>query len=217
MLKKFMDRYPMLKTALREVRHRPGWYSDSYDELEELFQWTEDPWNFQKSKYEQDRLQALLDHVKLYPHESILEVGCAEGIMTAELCKIAPHVVAIDVSPTAIARAKLRCPTVTFLQTSLHDFSWESKFDLVICAETLYYIRDVPPAIDKLSRLGKFCLVSYIHRETKQLDPYFRQMPLTSFQSFEKSYWFWKRAMSIAIWENNDNPFYFQRNSDDLT
>ncbi len=203
MVKKILNRYPALKTAWREVFHRPRWYGDKFHELEQLFQWSEDPWNFERSRYEQERLRVLLDHVKQYPHEKILEVGCAEGIFTAELNKIAKEVVAIDVSPTALARAKRRCPEVTFLLTNLQEFTWDSQFDIVICAETLYYIKDVAAAIQKLTSLGKYCLVSYGQSKTKRLDPYISRVPLLEYEKFEKSYWLWKRAMNIAVWENN--------------
>jgi len=156
------------------------------------------------------QLQFLLQIVQQYPHDTVLEVGCAEGLFTSELAKIAKEVIAIDLSPTALSRAKQRCPGTTFLHKNLHDFTSDRKFDLVICSETLYYINDVVGAIDKLTSLGKHCLVSYIHREAKHLDSYFIQMPLAQYTRFEKTYWLWKRAMIVAVWENNGSTFYFK-------
>lgn len=210
MLRKILNRYPALKTVGRELLYRPSWYKDSHDELEQLFRWSDDPWNFESSQYEQDRLQFLSEIVKRYSHETILEVGCAEGVFTERLYGLSKQVVAIDVSPTALARAKQRCPEVMFFQKSLQEFSWTHKFDMVVCSETLYYIKDVAEAIDKLTSLGKYCMVSYVHRETKNLDPYFFQMPLVAYERFEKSYWLWNHAMSVAVWENNGSPFYFK-------
>ena len=186
---------------LRELFHRPRWYADTPDEFERLFRWSQDPWNFEASSYERRRLQGLLEIVKQYPHDTILEVGCAEGVFTSELSKIAKRVVAIDVSPTALARAKQRCKDVTFVQSSLQDFQWDSRFDLVVCAETLYYVKDVPEAIQHLSNLGSYCLVSYIDREIKNLDSYFLQMPLLKFERFQHTYWIWKRYARIIVWE----------------
>lgn len=209
MKENMFTRFPVLKTTWRELFYRPKWYVNGYDELERLFQWSEDPWNFRSSQYEKDRLHFLLEVIKRYPHDTILEVGCAEGVFTSQLRNLGKQVVAIDVSPTALSRAKRHCPDVSFIHQSLQDFSSATKFDLVVCAETLYYMKDVPDAIDKLSRLGKHCVVSYVHRETKNLDPYFLQMPLTAYERFEKSYGLWNRAMSVAVWENNGSPFYF--------
>ena len=207
MPRKFLNRFPLLKTIWRELFYRPAWYSDGEDDFERLFKWSDDPWNFQQSRYERERLQFLLQIVQQYPHASILEIGCAEGLFTSELSKISKEVVAIDVSPTALVRSKQRCPDVTFLHTSLENFSSDRKYDMVICSETLYYISDVAGAIDKLSSLGDYCLVSYIHRESKNLDSYFIQMPLTQYTIFEKPYWFWKRSMKVAVWKNNGSGF----------
>lgn len=190
------------KALLRELSHSPRWYADSPDEFERLFRWSPDPWNFEVSPYERRRLQGLLDIVKQYPHESILEVGCAEGVFTSELSKIAKHVVAIDVSPTALARAKQRCKDVAFIQSSLQDFHWDSRFDLVVCAETLYYVKEVAQAIQQLSNLGRYCLVSYIGREMKNLDSYFLKMPCLKFERFQYSHWLIKRSARIVVWEN---------------
>lgn len=201
------NRLPLLKTIWREMFYRPRWYRDSQDDLERLFQWSEDPWNFENSRYERERLQFLLQIVQQYPHDTVLEVGCAEGLFTSELSKISKEVVAIDVSPTALVRSKQRCPDVTFLHTSLENFSSDRKYDLVICSETLYYISDVAGAIEKLSSLGNYCLVSYIHREAKNLDSYFFQMPLAQYSRFEKGSWFWKRSMKVAVWKNDGSGF----------
>ena len=199
----FPFEFPLMKTIWREICYRPRWYADSYTELERLFKWSEDPWNFQSSSYERERLQVLLRVVQRYPHNSVLEVGCGEGVFTRELTKISKQVVGIDISPTALGRAKRRCPTTTFLNVRVEDFEWHSKFDMVICAETLYYIKNVDAAIEKLRGLGRFSIVSYIHRESRTLDPYVMQMPLIEFTRFQKSYWFWKRMMTVALWENN--------------
>lgn len=216
MTKKILTRYPVLKTAWRELLYRPQWYGDTFDEFERLFRWSADPWNFETSRYEQERLQCLLGIVQQYPHDTVLEVGCAEGLFTSQLTKIAKDVVAIDVSPTALSRAKQRCPGTTFLHKSLQEFSSDCKFDLVVCSETLYYINDVEGAIDKLTSLGRHCLVSYIHREARTLDSFFLRMPLVQYTRFEKAYWLWKRAMNVAVWENNGSTFYFKHDEHGL-
>lgn len=131
MLIELFDKLPVIKSALRELFYRPSWYSDRHHEFERLFQWTKDPWNFERSRFEQERMQSLFETIKTLPHETILEVGCAEGLFTAQLETIARQVVAIDVSATALSRAKQRCPGVMFWQKSLHDFRWHEHFNIV--------------------------------------------------------------------------------------
>lgn len=193
---------PVLKTAWREIFYRIPWYRDNFAKLERLFRWSEDPWNFERSPYEQERFRSLLKTVRELPHDTILEVGCGEGTFTHHLTSLKSQIVAIDVSATAISRARQRCPNVTLLQRSLHDFSSHLKFDLVLCLETLYYVKDVQRAIERLSSLGRFCMVSYLDREQKTLDPFFERMQLVKSERFEKSYGLWRRGMTLVVWEN---------------
>jgi SAM-dependent methyltransferase len=196
--------FPALKTALRGILFRTGRYSDDHDGLERIFQTLEDPWNFETSPYEQDRLELLLDVVKKYPHRSILEVGCAEGVFTAKLAETAPQVVAIDVCPTAIARARERCAKPSYVTSSLEQFETSRIFDIAICAETLYYIKDVNSAIAKLSMLGRYCIVSYLTRESPRLDPYFARLPVEEFATYEMGKGIWKGSMTVVVWTNGD-------------
>jgi 2-polyprenyl-3-methyl-5-hydroxy-6-metoxy-1,4-benzoquinol methylase len=142
--------------------------------------------------------------VKKYPHDSILEVGCAEGFFTGMLAKHSRDIDAIDVSPTAITRAKERYPEPRFVAASLDDFRPGRTYDLVICAETLYYIKDVPGALDKLSALGKRCLVSYLRRESKRLDAFIQDIPSVDFREIRVGTGVSGGTMIVAAWKNPD-------------
>ncbi len=188
----------MLRTALFGT----CWYQDDHDELERLFQGLRDPWNFETSDYERERMLVLAREVSRYPHASILEVGCAEGVFTEMLTAMSPRVMAIDVSATAVSRAQARCPGARCIAVSLDAFQAAEPFDLVVCAETLYYVRDVPRAIGKLSSLGRRCLVSYIRRESGRLDGYFEERPGVSVAHLELGARWLKRGMVVATWTN---------------
>lgn len=192
---------PALKAVIRTAFFRRAWYSDDHDELERMYKTLNDPWNFETSVYELNRFDLLLREVGKYPHDRVLEVGCGEGLFTSRLAMIARHVVAIDVSPTAVDRARRRCPDPTYVVASLDEFATGEKFDLVICAETLYYIKDVRRAIEKLSNLGRYCLVSYLGRESKRLDPYFERMPSAVIRRFEVGNGVMNRPVNIVIWK----------------
>jgi len=198
----FRKGFPLLKTALRTTLFRTGWYSDDHDELERIYRTLKDPWNFETSQYEQDRLNLLLEVVAQYPHESILEIGCAEGLFTDMLKEISGRVVAIDVSRTAIARAQKRSPTPQYMVASLEEFKADEKFDMVICAETLYYIKDIPGAINQLTALGRCCVVSYLERESKRLDAYFQQMPSVELKKYKVGNGISNRTITVAVWKN---------------
>ncbi len=193
---------PSVKNIIRTLRFRTCWYSDDHRELDRIFQALTDPWNFESSPYERERLQLLLQRAMALPHDSVCEVGCAEGVFTQMLSAVCHHVTGIDVSPTAIDRARDRCPAPTYLVTSLEAFQTRKPFDLVICAETLYYIKDVTSAIEKLSMLGRYCMVSYVEREARLLDRFFTEQPNVRMEKFELGKGPLRRKMSLVIWEN---------------
>jgi SAM-dependent methyltransferase len=192
---------PLFKNLMRTALFRSAWYSDDHDELERIFRSLKDPWNFESSPYERERMKVLLREVERYRPASILEVGCAEGAFTMMLSTVTGRVVGIDVSPTAISRAQQRCPGLTFNTTSLEAFEPEEKFEVVICAETLYYIQDVRTAIDKLSSLGRRCIVSYIRRESGRLDGEIGRIPGIEMRTFEFGTKFLRRGMVAATWD----------------
>ncbi len=192
-----------LKNVLRTALFRSARYREDHDELELIFQALSDPWNFETSAYEQARLAWLLREVERHPHESVLEVGCAEGLFTRMLTTISPRVVGIDVSPTAVARARARCPEAICLTIGLDAFETWEPFDVVVCAETLYYVRDVGRALVKLSSLGRCCVVSYIRRESRRLDRYFERMPGVRFGRLDIGERLLLRGVNVATWSND--------------
>jgi SAM-dependent methyltransferase len=201
MISKFL---PALKSSFRAAFFRTCWYTDNHDELDRIYRNLKDPWNFETSGYERERFSLLLEEVRKHPHDSIVEVGCAEGLFTGMLTELSREIVAIDVSPTAISRAKEKHPDPHFIAASLDDFRPVKKYDLVVCAETLYYIRDVAGAIEKLSAIGRWCVVSYLGRESKRLDPHIRRMPSVDFREVRVGKGMTGGRMIIAAWQNPD-------------
>ena len=104
-----------------------------------------DHWEFDSSAFEQARyarLLALLDG-RRYAH--VLELGCGSGAFTRHLVRVADHVVALDISPTAIARACALWTgpaTVDFRQANImeYDLHAEGPWDLVVLSDTMCYL-----------------------------------------------------------------------------
>src|SRR6476620_9800597 len=97
-------------------------YTEDADALERLFRVREDPWHFLSDPYEEARLTFLQQLVLRVPHRSILEVGCAEGMLTAWLTTVAERVVAVDVSATACARTRARAPRATVVVANMGSY-----------------------------------------------------------------------------------------------
>jgi len=117
-------------------------------ELNEEFASREDPWDY-KTAYQMDRIRTeieMLDAARgTERFKNALEVGCAEGLFTEKLAPLCERLLAVDISPVALARAR----------KSIHEFAWvdfalwdlrtdpvlESR-DLIVVVHALEYVRN---------------------------------------------------------------------------
>ncbi len=60
----------------------------------------------------------------------------------------------------------------------------EGVFDLVVCAETLYYMSDPAAALVTMRQLGQYVFVSYTRHERQRLDPLLVGMPAVVDEEF---------------------------------
>ncbi|WP_187471213.1 class I SAM-dependent methyltransferase [Luteimonas viscosa] len=138
--------------------------ADDYGRLDLAYR-LGDPWNME-SGLEQARFAATNALVaRTFGRVgSLLEVGCGEGHQTLALQQLAGEVYGIDVSPTAIERARQRVPGAQFAATDIEHQPWgdqRARFDLVVACEVLYYIKDIPATLSRMSHLGSACLVTF--------------------------------------------------------
>ena len=88
-----------------------------------------------------NRAFALLDGVEA---TNALDIGCGEGYEASRLAKVAEHVLAIDISDTAIRRARRlnrSCGKVDFKRVDFLTAPLVAgAYDLVYCSEALYYL-----------------------------------------------------------------------------
>jgi SAM-dependent methyltransferase len=103
-----------------------------------------DPWKLETSEFERakyDRETAVLGD-RRYPR--VLEIGCGAGWFTRSLARIADQIVAIDISPAAISRARTAAglKAVDFRVANIMDYNprAEGPWDLVVMSETIYYL-----------------------------------------------------------------------------
>lgn len=129
-----------------------------YRELDEINS-KSDPWETEHP-YNQKAFEELITLIKQVPHESILEVGCGQGSFTKRLLEISKDVTAIDVSESAISQAKKAAGGAQFVVSSLENFYPERRYDVVVCAEILYYIKDHKKVVKKLKELGDYLVAS---------------------------------------------------------
>ena len=125
-----------------------------------------DPWSYD-SEYEAIKYEQTLALLPEGLFASALEIGCAEGHFTLRLAPRVGSLTAVDISTRALARAKERCcqlGNVTFQRLDLNTSGVEGSFDLIVCSEVLYYVRDLREAVARILshvRPGGFFLTTH--------------------------------------------------------
>lgn len=158
-----------------------------------------DPWNMDSDleRFRFERTNAIIQSA-FAGVQSVLEIGCGEGHQTQYLQRVCPKVYGVDVSATAIERARLRVPSAQFAAGDVFAQPWgrrSGQFDLVVACEVLYYIADVQRTIDEMSHLGKACLVTIFTPAVGRIGPALERIP-----NLRKD-WFGRReAQWVVAW-----------------
>lgn len=116
------------------------------DTFEALFRASPDPWRFETSPYEHEKLAHLLACIPHARPRFAVEVGCATGVGTRMLAARCGRVLAIDASATALAMARRRCGDmghVSFVESFVpggYPASRAAGCDLIVLSELLYFL-----------------------------------------------------------------------------
>lgn len=115
-------------------------------------------WNakdYQKhSKAQQEWAKELITKLRLKGTEAILDLGCGDGKVTAEIASIVPEgsVLGVDSSSDMIDLATEKFsnsdhPNLSFSLMDARELSFENQFDLIFSNAALHWIQDHQPAI----------------------------------------------------------------------
>jgi SAM-dependent methyltransferase len=112
-----------------------------------------DPWDIETSDFEQRRCTRLLQILSARRYAKALEVGCATGVFTRFLARVADRSVALDISPTAIACARKTWtgPDSTEFRVANiieYDPRAEGPWDLVVMSDMIYFLGWLYPFFD---------------------------------------------------------------------
>lgn len=110
-----------------------------------------------------------IDAFPLQGNEQILDVGCGDGRITAELAHLVPKgaVLGIDSSPAMITHAKhqFQISNLSFQQIRAEEFESIKQFDLILCVNVLHWLRNPEKAVAKmvahLAPKGTLYLLTY--------------------------------------------------------
>jgi predicted TPR repeat methyltransferase len=89
------------------------------------------------------RYTDMLDLLRNNKYSRVLDVGCGEGIFSGMLLEISDSVEGIDISESAIIRAREKYrgyPSLSFAVQDIVNMDSDIRYDLIVCAEILYYL-----------------------------------------------------------------------------
>jgi SAM-dependent methyltransferase len=88
--------------------------------------------------------QPVLELLQPQPGERILDLGCGDGILTAQLVALGAKVVGIDSSPEMLAAARQRGIDARMMDA--RSLTFENEFDAVFSNAALHWVKDDPDA-----------------------------------------------------------------------
>jgi predicted TPR repeat methyltransferase len=110
--------------------------------FEGLYAESDDPWNFEASKYEQNKYARTLAVLGERTFRRALEAGASIGVFTEMLSNRCDELLAVDVSERAVAAARRRLSGrrhVRVERRTLPEEMPDGPFDLIVASEVLYY------------------------------------------------------------------------------
>ncbi|MBO9553517.1 bifunctional PIG-L family deacetylase/class I SAM-dependent methyltransferase [Cellulomonas sp.] len=124
-----------------------GAASESRDLGQDFFDGTytrhDDPWGYTDRWYEARKRALTLAALPDERYGRAIEIGCSIGVLTADLAGRCDDLVALDVSPLAVARARERLadrPHVRVMTGDVARDMPDGPFDLVVLSEVGYYL-----------------------------------------------------------------------------
>jgi SAM-dependent methyltransferase len=120
---------------------------DNAESLDLLYKERKDPWGLDSPhfRYQQNKYATMLSLLPSRDYKRALDLGCGLGNLTRLLRNHADQVLGIDVSHAAIAQARGETAEHGNLQFQQGDAlnlsrDLDNGFDLVVIADTLYYL-----------------------------------------------------------------------------
>ncbi len=141
--------------------------------FDRLYETSPDPWAFATSDYEAQKYAATLNALDRPHYGAALEIGCSVGVFTSALAHRCDRLLAVDISPLALERARERNAGhahVVFERMRVPQEFPPGSFDLIVLAEVAYYWSDgdFAAAADRIAaalpRAATLELVHYVPR-----------------------------------------------------
>jgi SAM-dependent methyltransferase len=110
--------------------------------FDEIYRSDPDPWEFESSWYEQRKYALTMAALPDRRYRSAFEPGCSIGVLSSLLAERCDQLLATDIVPGIVERARERCRALPQVRCELRPVpeEWPAEpFDLVILSEIAYY------------------------------------------------------------------------------
>ncbi len=97
------------------------------------------------SRHQKEWGNKMIAGLELAGDESILDLGCGDGVLTAQLAELVPkgRVLGVDASEGMVATAgKLKGDNLSFRLMDINAMNFSEEFDLVFSNATLHWVKD---------------------------------------------------------------------------
>lgn len=109
-------------------------------DLQETFEWSRSTFHTEYNMYlAYYKVIDALEHAK---GDSLLDLACGDGTLTASMEKHFRRVVGVDASGKHLAEAKKRLPHLTFVESLIEELDIDEKFSTVTMMDVLEHVED---------------------------------------------------------------------------
>lgn len=106
------------------------------------------------------RMRLVKEILADYNFKYVLDIGCGIGSVTVSLKRANNHVIGIDVSQTAIEKARQTYPDIAFRAMSALDIKGPfGQYDLISVQMAFAYIPGWQRVLETLSKMTTYCVV----------------------------------------------------------
>ena len=110
--------------------------------FKEMYELDPDPWEFESSWYERRKYALTMAALPDLRYYSAFEPGCSIGVLSALLAERCDHLLATDILPDVLDRARERCSRLENVSVEVRAIPEEwpaGPFDLIVLSEIAYY------------------------------------------------------------------------------
>jgi len=174
--------------AIQDLMNKLWWFRNQKNEEKREYRTAKQQYSQWAKKYdetnnllivlEEKEIKDFIDFKNL-KNKNILDFGCGTGRYSIPFAKRGANVMAIDLTPAMIRRAKEKAKQekvlekIKFKQSDLLKYVPEKKFDLIISMLVQDHIKNLTKSvevIDKASKIGTEIIISNVHPEALRKD-----------------------------------------------